>query len=119
MISPTNREVDIGQTLKPHEYIGMTRREILDGYLRDRAIEKGATAVNALVTNIKTPEETGTYAPLRASTKAAPPSARQWLTVPHASVPRKWQVPPSVPGIRGRQVGRCGQGDGSGRPDRR
>jgi len=59
MISPTNREVDIGQTLKPHEYIGMTRREILDGYLRDRAIEKGATAVNALVTNIKTPEETG------------------------------------------------------------
>ena len=28
MISPTNREVDIGQTLKPDEYIGMTRREV-------------------------------------------------------------------------------------------
>ena len=59
MISPTNREVDIGQTLKPDEYIGMTRREILDGYLRDRAIEKGAIPVNALVTKIDTPETTG------------------------------------------------------------
>jgi len=59
MISPTNREVDIGQTLKPNEYIGMTRREILDGFLRERAIEKGAVGVNGLVTTIKTPEETG------------------------------------------------------------
>lgn len=55
MISPTNREVDIGQTLLPNEYIGMTRREVLDGYLRDRAISLGATAINALVTEIETP----------------------------------------------------------------
>jgi geranylgeranyl diphosphate/geranylgeranyl-bacteriochlorophyllide a reductase len=35
MISPSNVEVDVGRTLKPNEYIGMTRREVLDGYLRD------------------------------------------------------------------------------------
>jgi geranylgeranyl reductase len=26
MVSPTNKEIDIGSTLKPNEYIGMTRR---------------------------------------------------------------------------------------------
>lgn len=55
MISPTNREVDIGDTLKPHEYIGMTRREILDGFLRDRAISLGTKCINGLVTDIKVP----------------------------------------------------------------
>lgn len=40
MISPTNREVDIGQTLAADEYIGMVRREVMDGFMRDRAIEK-------------------------------------------------------------------------------
>ena len=55
LISPSNREVDIGQTLRPDEYIGMTRREVLDTYLRDRAISLGATAINALVTEIKVP----------------------------------------------------------------
>jgi len=58
MISPTNREVDIGQTLEPDEYIGMTRREVLDTYLRDRAISFGAKPVNALVTEIVTPATT-------------------------------------------------------------
>lgn len=53
LISPTNREVDIGQTLEPHEFIGMCRREIMDAYLRDRAIEFGAIGANALVTDIK------------------------------------------------------------------
>jgi len=53
LISPTNKEVDIGQTLEPHEFIGMCRREIMDAYLRDRAIEYGAKAANALVTDIK------------------------------------------------------------------
>ena len=56
LISPTNREVDIGQTLLPEEYIGMTRREVLDTFLRDRAISLGATAVNALVTDIEVPK---------------------------------------------------------------
>lgn len=55
LISPTNREVDIGQTLLPEEYIGMTRREVLDSFLRDRAIGVGAVAVNALVTDIDVP----------------------------------------------------------------
>jgi len=52
MISPTGKEVPIGQTLKPDEYIGMTRREVVDSYLRDRAVEFGATAINGLVTDI-------------------------------------------------------------------
>lgn len=55
MISPTNVEVDVGKTLKPHEYIGMLRREILDAYLRDRAIGFGATAINGLVTKLDKP----------------------------------------------------------------
>lgn len=29
MISPSNVAVDIGRTLKPHEYIGMVRREVI------------------------------------------------------------------------------------------
>jgi geranylgeranyl diphosphate/geranylgeranyl-bacteriochlorophyllide a reductase len=55
LISPTNREVDIGQTLLPDEYIGMTRREVLDTYLRDRAISNGVTPINGLVTDIEVP----------------------------------------------------------------
>lgn len=62
LISPTNREVDIGQTLLPNEYIGMTRREVLDTYLRDRAIGFGAKAINGLVTEISVPKsEDGKY----------------------------------------------------------
>lgn len=57
MISPSNIEVNIGQTLKPEEYIGMTRREVLDGYLRDRAVGYGTKAINGLVTSIDKPED--------------------------------------------------------------
>jgi len=57
LISPTGVEVYIGETLKPDEYIGMTRREILDKYLRDRAINYGAECVNGLVTSIDVPED--------------------------------------------------------------
>merc|ERR1719463_183040 len=49
MISPSNREVDVGQTLKPNEYIGMTRREILDDYLRVRAEKEVAKLINGLM----------------------------------------------------------------------
>merc|ERR1712070_800312 len=59
MISPSGREVDIGQTLKPDEYIGMLRREVMDDYLRVRAIEFGAKPVNGLVQGIELPKEDG------------------------------------------------------------
>jgi len=59
MISPSNREVDIGQTLKDNEYIGMCRREILDSFLRDRAVDNGAIAENALVTKVELPTTPG------------------------------------------------------------
>ncbi|KAL6281330.1 hypothetical protein ACE6H2_018211 [Prunus campanulata] len=55
MISPSNVAVDIGQTLKPHEYIGMVRREVLDQYLRNRASENGATVINGLFLKMEKP----------------------------------------------------------------
>ncbi|KAJ8908996.1 hypothetical protein NDN08_005695 [Rhodosorus marinus] len=61
MISPSNRTADIGRTLKPDEYIGMTRREVLDGFLRDRAIDLGAKPINGLVTEVLVPEGVGKY----------------------------------------------------------
>lgn len=55
MISPSNIAVDIGQTLKPHEYIGMVRREVLDAYLRERAAENGAQVINGLFLRMDVP----------------------------------------------------------------
>jgi geranylgeranyl reductase len=55
MISPSNVAVDIGQTLKPHEYIGMVRREVLDAYLRDRAQASGAEIINGLFLKMDMP----------------------------------------------------------------
>jgi len=57
LISPTGVEVDIGDTLKPDEYIGMCRREIMDSYLRDRAIEYGAEVIQGLVTSLVVPDD--------------------------------------------------------------
>ena len=47
MISPSNREVDVGKTLSETEYIGMCRREVLDAYLRKRAQNHGAKVPTA------------------------------------------------------------------------
>merc|ERR1719401_3352729 len=55
MISPTNKEVQIGQTLKDDEFIGMVRREVLDGFLRNRAKENGATLINGLFMGMTKP----------------------------------------------------------------
>jgi len=57
LVSPSGAEVSIGSTLKPDEYIGMCRREIMDKFFRDRAIEYGAEPVNGLVTSIDVPED--------------------------------------------------------------
>ncbi|CAE8672606.1 unnamed protein product [Polarella glacialis] len=59
MISPTNKEVQIGQTLKDHEYIGMVRREVLDDFLRNRAAENGAQLINGLFLGMQLPQKTG------------------------------------------------------------
>lgn len=56
MISPSNVAVDIGHTLKPHEYIGMVRREVLDAYLRERAAAAGAEVINGLFLKMDVPE---------------------------------------------------------------
>lgn len=48
MISPSNREVDVGKTLNDKEWIGMCRREVFDDYLRNRAKSLGASLINGL-----------------------------------------------------------------------
>ncbi|BBD56749.1 geranylgeranyl reductase [Planktothrix agardhii] len=55
MISPSNREVDIF-IQKEDEYIGMCRREILDGFMRDRAVSLGAILINGTVHQLKIPQ---------------------------------------------------------------
>ncbi|XP_073147131.1 geranylgeranyl diphosphate reductase, chloroplastic-like [Henckelia pumila] len=57
MISPSNVAVDIGRILKPHEYVGMVRREVLDSYMRDRAAAAGAAVVNGLFLKMDLPKE--------------------------------------------------------------
>ncbi|HIK28874.1 MAG: geranylgeranyl reductase [Oscillatoriaceae bacterium SKW80] len=54
MISPSNIEVDI-KLDKEEEYIGMCRREILDGFLRERASKLGATLINGTVHKLEIP----------------------------------------------------------------
>lgn len=56
MISPSNVEVNIGSTLKEEEYIGMCRREVLDGFLRDRAARQGARLINGTVHTLDIPQ---------------------------------------------------------------
>ncbi|MBE9226031.1 geranylgeranyl reductase [Phormidium sp. LEGE 05292] len=54
MISPSNIEVDIN-LIKQDEYIGMCRREVLDGFLRDRAAKLGTTLINGTVYKLDIP----------------------------------------------------------------
>mmetsp|Transcript_60037 Transcript_60037/g.195972 ORF Transcript_60037/g.195972 Transcript_60037/m.195972 type:complete len:540 (+) Transcript_60037:84-1703(+) len=56
MISPTNKEVQIGETLKEDEFIGMVRREVMDGFLRDRAVESGCKVINGLFMTMIAPK---------------------------------------------------------------
>jgi geranylgeranyl reductase len=55
MISPSNRAVDVGQTLSEKEYIGMCRREVFDDYLRKRAASNGAQLINGLFMGMDMP----------------------------------------------------------------
>ena len=55
MISPSNVEVNIGHTLKNDEYIGMCRREVFDGFLRNRAAKLGANLINGTVHKLEIP----------------------------------------------------------------
>ncbi|XP_027163980.1 uncharacterized protein LOC113764117 [Coffea eugenioides] len=55
IISPSNLAVDFGKTLKPHEFISMLRREVLDDFLRRRAESCGAALIKGLVTNVEVP----------------------------------------------------------------
>lgn len=61
MISPSNREVDVGKTLSETEYIGMCRREVFDDYLRKRAIKNGANCINGLFMGL---EQQGSDGPI-------------------------------------------------------
>lgn len=54
MISPSNREVDIN-LINEDEYIGMCRREVLDGFMRDRADRLGTQIINGTVHRLEIP----------------------------------------------------------------
>lgn len=54
MISPSNVEVDINIE-KEDEYIGMCRREVMDGFMRDRAAKLGAKLINGTVHKLDIP----------------------------------------------------------------
>jgi geranylgeranyl diphosphate/geranylgeranyl-bacteriochlorophyllide a reductase len=54
MISPSNVEVDIN-LINQDEYIGMCRREVLDGFMRDRAAKLGANLINGTVYQLDIP----------------------------------------------------------------
>ena len=54
MISPSNIEVDINLD-RQDEYIGMCRREVLDGFMRDRAAKLGAKLINGTVYQLDIP----------------------------------------------------------------
>ena len=56
MISPSNIEVNIGHTLNDDEYIGMCRREVLDGFLRERAVKFGANLINGTMYQLDIPQ---------------------------------------------------------------
>lgn len=55
MISPSNREVNINLD-NADEYIGMTRREVLDGFLRDRAAKLGTKLINGTLFRLELPK---------------------------------------------------------------
>lgn len=59
MISPSNREVDVGKTLSDTEYIGMCRREVFDQFLRERAEKNGAKLVNGLMMRMEQKDAEG------------------------------------------------------------
>jgi len=54
MISPSNVEVDINLD-NQDEYIGMCRREVLDGFMRERAHKLGAHLINGTVYGLDIP----------------------------------------------------------------
>lgn len=54
MISPSNIEVDINLE-NQDEYIGMCRREVLDGFMRDRAAKLGANLIEGTVYQLDIP----------------------------------------------------------------
>ncbi|KAL2927694.1 Geranylgeranyl diphosphate reductase chloroplastic [Bienertia sinuspersici] len=55
IFSPSNLCIDFGKTLLPTEFIAMTRREVLDSFLRAKAQSSGAHLVSGLVTQLEVP----------------------------------------------------------------
>ena len=55
MISPSNVTVDINLE-REDEYIGMCRREVMDGFLRNRAAQLGANLINGTVHRLELPQ---------------------------------------------------------------
>jgi geranylgeranyl reductase len=56
VVSPSGQEtrIDVAGTVPtPDDYVAMVRREVFDGFLRERAQERGATLIHAQLTNLQ------------------------------------------------------------------
>ncbi|RVW90504.1 Geranylgeranyl diphosphate reductase, chloroplastic [Vitis vinifera] len=111
MISPSNVAVDIGQTLKPHEYIGMVRREVLDSYLRERASASGATVINGLFLKMDAPKAppplTSSTTPATTARPVEWASGARWRWTPSSAltVPTRGWRSSSAPNLAEMYVG--------------
>lgn len=56
----------VGTVPTAHDYVGMVRREVFDGYLRERAQEAGATLLHASVTDVRVSPGSGVALTYRA-----------------------------------------------------
>ncbi|KAL5575964.1 hypothetical protein UlMin_017663 [Ulmus minor] len=52
ILCPSNLADDFGKTIKPHEFIAMLRRKVLDSFLHSRAKSHDAVVISDLVTNL-------------------------------------------------------------------
>jgi len=55
VVSPSNLAADFSRALPPGAHIPMLRREVLDSFLRRRAVDAGAELVPGLVTSLSLP----------------------------------------------------------------
>jgi flavin-dependent dehydrogenase len=113
MISPSNREVDVGKTLSDTEYIGMCRREVFDQFLRERAEKNGAKLVNGLMMRM---EQKGAPAMRRRAARgAAPRRARVFA----AGLPRRHGAAGGSPLRPGESKSAAGVAQAAGAPGHR
>ncbi|XP_074572799.1 uncharacterized protein LOC141829261 [Curcuma longa] len=80
ILSPSNRIADFGRSLRPNEFIPMLRREVLDSFLRNRAVSAGARLLPGLCTSLQLPASESD--PYIVHYTASPPSPGSLAGIP-------------------------------------